>query len=445
MAFVPDESQEVALKGVAEFVESGREVARLFGHAGSGKTTLAKHAAALVGGPVRFGAYTGKAALVLGSKGCSPVTTLHSLIYKPAGDPGAQVEMLLADEERVRANEAGLSKSEVKAKLKEIKERLLVARREASNPGFVLNPDSKLIGSTLLVVDEVSMVDERMAMDLQSFGVPILALGDPFQLPPVGGGGYYTGDGVEPDWMLDTIHRQKEGGDVLDLAHKIRRGDESYKKQILVDLPKDGLKYAEENRQIIVGTNRRRWNYNLRIKSAFDFGDMGQVVVGEKIIVLANDPDRGVFNGQLLRVTGVSDGLREEEMSLRVKCDCGEPYSAPAVSESLSPVGLRVERKPECPVCGWVEKEMPFWKAGFEGMKAEEAFKTDRSFGRKRRAVYATYGYAITCHKSQGSQWKDVMVVDESFVFARDGKVMGRRWLYTAVTRASDSVVVVRS
>src|ERR671923_2433384 len=86
-AFTPH--QDTALKAVADWLKAkpGRngtpQVFRLFGYAGTGKTTLARHIAEGVDGKVLFAAFTGKAACVMRSKGCPNATTIHSLIYKP--------------------------------------------------------------------------------------------------------------------------------------------------------------------------------------------------------------------------------------------------------------------------------------------------------------------------------------------------------------------------
>src|ERR1041385_1883895 len=80
--------QDAALKAVAEWLKAkpGRGqtplVFRLFGYAGTGKTTLARHIAEGVDGKVLCAAFTGKAALVMRSKGCEGASTIHSLIYK---------------------------------------------------------------------------------------------------------------------------------------------------------------------------------------------------------------------------------------------------------------------------------------------------------------------------------------------------------------------------
>src|ERR1700680_1426394 len=80
--------QNAALRIVADWLKEmpsardARKVFRLFGYAGTGKTTLARHIAESVDGKVHFAAFTGKAALVMRSKGCAGATTIHSLIYR---------------------------------------------------------------------------------------------------------------------------------------------------------------------------------------------------------------------------------------------------------------------------------------------------------------------------------------------------------------------------
>ena len=140
--------QDAALKAVFTWLKAkpGRrgtpQVFRLFGYAGTGKTTLARHIAEGVDGKVLFAAFTGKAALVMRSKGCERASTIHSLIYK-ARESGEEV------------------------------------------PSFDLWHDAPASKARLIVIDECSMVDAELGRDLLSFGVPILVLGVPAQLPPV--------------------------------------------------------------------------------------------------------------------------------------------------------------------------------------------------------------------------------------------------------------------
>src|SRR6201995_3470482 len=179
--------QDAALKAVAEWLKAkpGRGqtplVFRLFGYAGTGKTTLARHIAENVDGKVLFAAFTGKAALVMRSKGCERASTIHSLIYKTR-ESGEEV------------------------------------------PSFDLWDEAPASKAALIVIDECSMVDAELGRDLMSFGVPVLVLGDPAQLPPVQGGGFFTE--VEPDVMLTEVHRQAEDNPIIRLSMDIRDGRE---------------------------------------------------------------------------------------------------------------------------------------------------------------------------------------------------------------------------
>ncbi len=152
--------QDEALKEAAAWLKRGdRQVFRLFGFAGTGKTTLARHLAEGIDGDVCFGAFTGKAAHVLRQKGCEDAGTIHSLIYRPRS---AKEEDDLDDDD------------------------------DDSGPQFAIKRDSQASTASLIVIDECSMVDEDLGKDLLSFGTPVLVLGDPAQLPPVKGGGFFT-------------------------------------------------------------------------------------------------------------------------------------------------------------------------------------------------------------------------------------------------------------
>src|SRR5215208_2483197 len=184
-SFSPE--QDAALKSVSEWLKAkpGNRntplVFRLFGYAGTGKTTLARHIAEHVEGKVLFAAFTGKAAQVIRSKGCQGASTIHSLIYRTL-ESGAEV------------------------------------------PSFTLWDDAPASKAKLIVIDECSMVDAELGRDLMSFGVPLLVLGDPAQLPPIQGGGFFTES--PPDAMLTEVHRQAEDNPIIRLSMDIRSGIE---------------------------------------------------------------------------------------------------------------------------------------------------------------------------------------------------------------------------
>src|SRR6201747_636511 len=177
--------QDSALKAVADWMKAkpGRNgtppIFRLFGYAGTGKTTLARHIADGVDGEVKFAAFTGKAAWVIRNKGCDNASTIHSLIY--------------------RARESGVEQ-----------------------PSFELWDDAPASKAKLIVIDECSMVDAEMGRDLMSFECPLLVLGDPAQLPPIQGGGFFTN--VEPDAMLTEVHRQAQEEHIIRMSMDVREG-----------------------------------------------------------------------------------------------------------------------------------------------------------------------------------------------------------------------------
>jgi exodeoxyribonuclease-5 len=172
--------QDAALAAVARWLKAGEpRVFRLFGYAGTGKTTLARHIAESAGGDVAFAAFTGKAAHVMRGKGCKGATTIHSLIYRTRGE-------------------------------------------DENGPTFTLNDDSAAGKSALIVIDECSMVDEEIGRDLLSFGKPVLVLGDPAQLPPIAGGGFFTS--AEPDVMLTEVHRQAFDDPIIRMSMIVREG-----------------------------------------------------------------------------------------------------------------------------------------------------------------------------------------------------------------------------
>jgi exodeoxyribonuclease-5 len=390
--------QERALNAVRRWLEQRSGVFRLFGYAGTGKTTIAKKLAELMNGHVTFCAFTGKAAHVMQTKGCDDATTIHSLIYRPK--PKSRKRLRELQEELGELLESGASDND--PRVTKLEQMILDETSSVKKPSFELNRDSKIQDSSLIIVDECSMVGEEMAHDLMSFDVPILVLGDPAQLPPVKSKGYFTNG--KPDFMLEQIHRQAEESPVIRLATMARQqkpitvGDYGDSKVIRVrDF--DNSQVTED--QIIVGKNTTRRRANAKRRACLG-RDSVLPVIGDRLICLRNNHELGLLNGAMWSVEDVIDDDLGGMMDVRLVSEDDDRQLLTTIHGA--------------PFRG---EEVPYWDT--------EAQEFD-------------YGYAITGHKAQGSQWPSVLLVDESSVFRQDK----HRWLYTSITRASERVTIVR-
>ncbi|WP_306025731.1 ATP-dependent DNA helicase [Oceaniradius stylonematis] len=375
MQFSPQ--QDDALVAVADWLKrDDSQLFRLFGYAGTGKTTLAKHFAEGVDGTVQFAAFTGKAAQVMRAKGASNAKTIHSLIYRPRGEEEVTDEV---------TGKTGIA------------------------PTFALNRQSDIAKAKLVIVDECSMVGEELGRDLLSFGTPVLVLGDPGQLPPISGGGFFTD--AEPDFLLTEIHRQAAENPIVRLAMDVREGREimhgDYGTAQIIGKGDLDTAMVTEADQVLVGINRTRRRYNQRLRQLAGF-DARYPQAGDKLVCLRNDPAKGLLNGSLWKVMTAS-----------------APGSKPGINLLVSPDDGDTDRG---------VAKIKLLKAAFDNPDEDLGWQL------KRRFDDFDYGYALTVHKAQGSQWDNVMLFDESFAF-RD---MRDRWLYTAITRAAERLTIVK-
>lgn len=252
------------------------------------------------------------------------------------------------------------------------------------------------------LVHNCSMVDERLGGDLLSFRRPILVLGDPAQLPPVKGAGFFNT--LRPEVMLTEVHRHALDNPILHLATKIRMGERlehgSYGESRIVRAAQLSGGETMQFDQILVGRNNTRQFANRKMRERLGYQGLFPLE-GEKLVCLKNNRENGLLNGTLWTVNScVGD---EDSVEITVTSEEG------AVVETLA------HGEP------FLYKDAPRWGNG--GM---DEF---------------TYGYAMTTHKAQGSEWPTVYLVDESSVFRGDAD----KWLYTAVTRASEKLLMVRS
>lgn len=405
--------QENALKGIRKWLnDSGPQVKYLAGYAGTGKTTIAKMISEW--SKAHFCAYTGKAAMVLREKGCLDATTVHSLIYTPIAHyecpkckyryheptPSGKCTRFdctptkLAQKVQYRLRERGFRYVEDDAAQARIFD--------------IVDADG------VIVVDECSMLSKQITDDLLSFGTRVLVIGDPFQLPPIDGAGSFTH--LKPDWMLDQVQRHAKESGVLRLATDIReqgrfnRAASAYGHDAEV-VSRSKYKLTErymDTDQLLVGKNATRKGVNANVRAFLGMRgatELGLPTNGDLVVCLKNNREAGLVNGQQWSIAGVF-GDR----------DC--------LTLQLAPPG-------ESEACQTVLADADIF--------LDDTGTVTGGFYYGLEVERFDFAYAMTVHKSQGSQWKHVTVFDESGAF-RENRL---QWLYTAVTRAVKQVVVV--
>lgn len=361
------------------------------GYAGSGKSTLVSIIVAALGlrpGEVAYVAYTGKAAQVLRTKGCSTAKTAHKLLYKS-----------ILNEQTGKYYH--------------------IPRAQLDNP------------YKLIVVDEVSMLPKEIWNLLLSHHIHVLALGDPGQLPPVRA----ESNGVldNPHIFLDEIMRQEKDGEIIRLTMDIRAGKPlelfNGKDVRIVDqneLNKPGIwKWPD---QIIVAKNATRHSINTFLRRELYGRTNPFPETGDKIICLRNDWLAVNASGDALvnGLTGTIDNIR----NLPRPNPCAEKTFLADFIPDFEDSGV------------------------FADLEMDEClFTIHRQSKNKIRPEYSIpkdfapeqfdYGYAITCHKSQGSEYNKVLVLEE--FLKSQGSEDHIRWLYTAATRASQKLIIVRN
>jgi exodeoxyribonuclease-5 len=252
------------------------------------------------------------------------------------------------------------------------------------------------------------MVDKQIAKDLMSFKTPILVLGDPGQLPPIDGKGYFMNS--KPDVMLTEVHRQARDSPILRLAAEVREqrmpaagnyGDCRVFK--VDDCNMEDLVAAD---QVLAYRNATCHGLNDEIRRALGY-TTDLPGLDDRLLCLRNNYDIEVFNGEIFRVTRLPRASRY-----------GETVSMKVMRENLdSEDEIRIKVHP--------------WFFTNEQNRLTEK--------QKRESHWFDYGYAITVHKAQGSQWDNVLIFNES----ASQKKEPWKWLYTAITRARKRVTLV--
>lgn len=376
-----------ALTAVFSWLKNGRTpYLTVGGYAGTGKTTLIGimrrmlHAADPKA-RVALCAYTGKASRVLESTlrtsgalfNQDSIGTIHGLIYSPIVSSGKVV---------------GWQKKES-------------------------------LACNLIVVDEASMVDGDIWHDLTSFEVPILAVGDHGQLPPINGRFNLM---AKPDITLTHIHRQAQDNPIIKLSILARQEGRiplgnygqgvqklnRYDSQSGQDIENWLQNRYEDNQMILTGFNWTRVKLNQAIREYRDF-DGDQPRVGERVICLKNNWEKGIYNGMLGTISRLIPGENNNHDYFEAEI---------VMDDELVYNGTILARQ-------------------FGQLKTA----ADQQHIKKENVDLFDFGYTLTVHKAQGSQAQKVLLFEERSHHMDDDT--WRRWLYTGVTRAQEELTIV--
>lgn len=286
----------------------------------------------------------------------------------------------------------------------------------------------------LIVVDEISMLPKTMWELLLSHNVPVIALGDPEQLPPV--------DANEdnhvlehPHIFLDEIMRQAQESEIIRLSMHVREGKpiksfQAMNEQVMIASKKElslgMLNWAD---QVLCATNATRNGLNNFIRQAQ--GKTLEPVIGDKIICLRNHWDIISQQGNWPLTNGLIGTI--------TSCKDNEIIYPKNIVESRKIYTYDVNFDLEDRDCfkGLILDK----KALIDG---EESLNPKQRYALSRKKMFVPYNFAyanvITTWKAQGSEFDKVLLFEEKFPFS---KKEHRQYLYTGITRGREKVVVI--
>ena len=387
--------QNEGLKTAVARHRAGEKYTVIAGYAGTGKSTLVRYiidALDVEEDKVCYCAFTGKAAEVLKKKGNKNVATLHRLLYEHIPRPAG---------------------------------------------GFFRKP-KPCIDYDVIVVDEVSMAPKTLMDLLFQHKVYVICLGDPFQLPPIDKD---EDNGLlnNPHVFLDEIMRQEEESEIIRLTMKIRNQEpiDYFNGNEVKIIP-----YSELNTgvlqwgdQILTATNAKRQAINNQMRALQ--GRTGEPMDGDKMICLRNYWEDLSMNGDAL-INGTIGILqnsfqtwREIPRFVQSNIRKFDVLVGDLIIPETNDVYQMTEMDRKMVISG---EKCCDWRLSYKLGKLRPKYGeiVPKEF---------TYAYAITTHKSQGSEWPKVVVLEEKFPF---DKTEHARWLYTACTRSSEKLVLVR-
>lgn len=384
--------QEQGLRIAVERYRAHEKYTVIGGYAGTGKSTLIKFIiAALNLKPEEVGyvAFTGKASQVLEQKGCPNAMTAHKLLYKAQPMP---------------------------------------------NGTYTYSPRSAIPDFKLIVVDEISMLPKTMWDQLMTHNVHVIACGDPFQLPPI----YESEDNHlldHPHIFLDEIMRQAYDSEIIRFSMWIRERKPITQfpvknEQVMLinkgDVSAGMFNWAD---QIICATNTKKQVINNNMRQIKGFDENPQV--GDKIICLHNqwefcssDKDCApLMNGTIGYIDNIVMGTKRGPNWI-----CPDPIPV-MYTDITTEDGHKFSRIPI---------DLTSVKTGEKFLDPQQEYSWRKTKYLGDPPFEFSYGYGITGHKSQGSEWDNVLVIEEDFP---RGVVDHARHNYTTATRARSKLV----
>ncbi len=384
LPILSNEQEQVVNSIYSWFKESSKQYITLGGYAGTGKTTILGSLTAILNKGkkklnIAYCSYTGKAARVLERKlkdsnsisYSDYIGTIHRLIYKAIVDD--------------RDNIIGWEKI----------------------------PQSDFVYS-LIVVDEASMITEDIWNDLLSFNVPIIAVGDHGQLPPIDGNFNLMS---KPELRLEKIYRQEADNPIIKISEMVRKGKDIPYGEFGKNIKKlnrrdedtqneisDLFNAFDDTTMVLCGYNTTRNKLNMQIRG-LQFDSLIPCN-GDRVICLKNNRNMNIYNG----MTGTILSIYKEKLK-------GTSYYQTEIS-------LDYEEEP------------------FIGKISVDQFNSPTFNNLRINDInYFDFGYALTVHKAQGSQANRVILFEERFKSMDDDTYV--RWLYTAVTRAEKELIII--
>lgn len=385
------------------------QVFEITGPAGSGKTSIIYGLVERLGLDIKkdvlFLALVGQAAFVMRTKGLN-AQTIHSAIMAAhaVGVKDVEGKFVLDENGKNLTYTEWTSKSELA--LSEIKKMKLV------------------------VVDEGSMVTKDLRQHILNLGLPVIVLGDLDQLPPVFGEPAFL---QQPDVKLTKVERQAGDSAILQLADMARNREEiplgiygAKNEGKVISQGEVTDKMLMDADIIICGTNKMRNIINSRVREIYGFkGFLPNV--GEKIVFRKNN-----WNAKTLEGIPITNGL---QVTVDKTYYENLAYTAKKEYDNL----FVIDALPNVPGVMCPFKQVKLDRDYFiQGCTSDKMNKMG-GYSKFSKGEKAEFGYAITCHMSQGSQYKKVLIFEEVLNYQ-----LHHKWLYTAITRAVEEVILVK-